>query len=107
MEAAAPIPPRPFKVMVDDNYHYMDQSERYALGEYATLEEATMAARQVVDEFLQSAHQPGMDAGELMTQYVMFGEDPFIICSDPAFGGVLFSAREYARWRCDMLCPAA
>ena len=27
-----------YKVFVDDNFHYMDESERYALGEYATLE---------------------------------------------------------------------
>lgn len=94
----------PFKVMVDDNYHYMDQSERYRLGEFETLSGAIAASRQVVDDFLQSAYQTGMTFDALLTSYVMFGEDPFIISSDPAHTGVLFSARDYARERCEMIC---
>lgn len=30
----------PYKVMVDDNFHYMDESERYELGIFPTAEEA-------------------------------------------------------------------
>lgn len=94
----------PFTVMVDDNYHYMDESERYKLGEYSTLSAAIEAARQVVDEFLMSAYQAGMTTDALITSYVMFGEDPFILSSDPAHAGVLFSARDYARERCQAIC---
>lgn len=97
-------PALPFTVFVDDNYHYMDESARYTLGHYATLVEATQAARTIVDEFLQSAFKPGSTADDLMASYVMFGEDPFIVSHDPAFGGVLFSAREYARWKSDVMC---
>ena len=35
--------------MVDDNYHYMDESERYQHGEFATLDAAIEAARKIVD----------------------------------------------------------
>jgi hypothetical protein len=27
-----------YRVMVDDNFHYMDESERYTLGEFKTLD---------------------------------------------------------------------
>lgn len=89
----------PFTVLVDDNYHYMDESARYTLGHYATLVDATQAARVIVDEYLESTRTAEMTADELMASYVMFGEDPFIVSNDPAVGGVLFSAREYARWK--------
>ena len=32
-----------YSVYVDDNYHYMDESERYKKGDYATLDEAIAA----------------------------------------------------------------
>lgn len=97
-------PALPFTVLVDDNYHAMDESARYTLGHYPTLVDATQAARTIVDEFLASAYTAGMTAADLMANYVMFGEDPFIVSRDPAFGGVLFSAREYARWKSDVMC---
>lgn len=43
-----PVEP-PYTVLVDDNYRYTDQSDRYTMGQYASLEAAiqagTMAAR--------------------------------------------------------------
>lgn len=94
----------PFKVMVDDNYHYMDESERYEHGEFRTLSEAIAASRRIVDEYLLSVFQPGMPTDQLLTSYLMFGEDPFIVSTDPAHHGVLFSARDYARERCQAIC---
>ena len=91
-----------FRVMVDDNYHYMDESERYEHGEFATLGAAIAAARQIVDEYLHSAYKPGMSADQLMASYCQFGEDPFIIA--PEIKGVVFSARDYARGRCPEIC---
>lgn len=35
-----------YKVIVADNYHYMDESESYASGTYATLEEAVAACKE-------------------------------------------------------------
>jgi hypothetical protein len=91
-----------FKVLIDDNFHYMDESERHAAGEFASLKEALGAAQTIVDEDLSSTYQPGMSLAELWTSYAMFGEDPFIVSPEP--GGVAFSAREYARQRAAELC---
>ena len=65
---------------------------------------AIAAARRVVDEYLQSAFEPGMNSDTLLATYLQFGEDPFIIASDAAHSGVLFSARDYARERCEEIC---
>jgi hypothetical protein len=98
------IPPElpaenPYVVYVDDNFHYMNEEERSKSGGYATLEEAVSKCQRIVDEFLESAHKPGMSSKELYDQYCMFGEDPFI--RGPASD---FSAWDYAKRRCDELC---
>ena len=92
-----------YRVLVDDNFHYMDEDERYEHGTYPTLEAATAAAQAIVDDFLLASRQPGMSAGELFDMYTAFGEDPFIITPDQQ-GRVLFSAWDYARRRCEELC---
>lgn len=93
----------PFTVIVADNFHYMDESESYALGTFHSLGEAIHAAKEVVDEYLASALQPGMSASDLYESYVSFGEDPWIRSPDHA-GKVLFSGWDYARERCEVLC---
>lgn len=92
-----------YTVLIDDNFHYMDESARTSHGVFDTLPDAVDACQRIVDDFLRSAYQPGMIAGDLMTSYVSFGEDPFIVSSEPG-GGVLFSAREYARWQTEYMC---
>ena len=91
-----------FKVLVDDNFHYMDESERHAAGEFATLPEAIAAAQKIVDEYLASAFTIGMTADELIASYAMFGDDPFIVGSEVR--SVPFSGREYARQRAVEMC---
>jgi len=49
-----------YQVFVDDNYHYMDEGERYKHGDFATFEEALTACKVIVDEYLQSAYEEGM-----------------------------------------------
>lgn len=90
-----------YRVLVDDNFHYMDESERYELGEFDTLEAAVAACKKVVDEFL-SNYSPGMTADELYTQYAFFGEDPFIVYAGQET--VPFSARDYASERVKQIC---
>ncbi len=92
-----------YTVYVDDNFHYMDESERYNLGEFATAEAAVAAAKKVVDEYLASAYERGMTAEELNRTYLLFGDDPYIVPREP---GTEFSARDYARERCDEMCRA-
>ncbi|HYK88702.1 MAG TPA: hypothetical protein VE398_08025 [Acidobacteriota bacterium] len=89
-----------YEVLVDDNFHYMDEESRYKLGSFATYDEALTKAKAIVDDFLRENYSPGMTSKELYEGYVGFGEDPFII---PA-GDPRFSAWEYARERCAELC---
>ena len=96
-----------YKVFVDDNFHYMDESERYALGEYINLQEAIEVCKKIVDEYLMSAFKPGMTAQELNFSYTSFGEDPFILTSPATESGILFSAWDYARQRSKELCESA
>ena len=79
----------------------MDESHRYKLGEYNTLEKAINACKKIVDEFLRENYKPGMTSDELQTLYVMYGEDPFIIGADDK---VPFSGRDYARERVKDIC---
>jgi hypothetical protein len=91
----------PYRVLVDDNFHYRDESERYTLGTFATCAEAMAACRRIVDEFLLDQYKPGMDAVDLCRLYTGFGEDPFIVSADPA---CRFSAWTYATARCAEIC---
>jgi hypothetical protein len=90
-----------FTVLIDDNFHYMDESERTAGGSFATAEEAIAEARRIVDRSLHEFYKPGITFADLMSAYCMFGEDPFIR-SDAS--PCPFSARDYARARCAELC---
>ena len=96
-----------YKVLVDDNFHYMDESERYELGVFPTLDAAIEASQRIVDEYLRSAYQPGMTTDALLTSYLFFGEDPYIVATASEESGVLFSARDYAKRRCEELCQSA
>jgi hypothetical protein len=93
-----------YRLLVDDNYHYMDESERYAVGEFSTLNAAIEAAKKIVDDYLLSAYKKGMTAQELCASYASFGEDPFIMKTPIHEDGILFSARDFARLRCDEIC---
>lgn len=91
-----------FTVFVDDNFHYLDESERYELGRFPTLATAISAAQRLVDDYLAAAYRPGMSAEALLQSYISFGEDPFIIAANGE--KVEFSAQTYARQRCEEIC---
>lgn len=86
-----------FAVLVDDNFHYMDTSARYKLGEYETYEAAVAACKAIVDEALAENYVKGMRADELYQRYVTFGEDPWVT---PTPEGEHFSAWDYAKQQC-------
>jgi len=95
-----PIPSE-YKVMVDENSHYMDEDERYTAGVFADCAGAIAKCRQIVDEFLAGQFQPGMPAHRLFELYKGFGEDPWISTS---MGDCKFSAWTYAEQRCKEIC---
>jgi hypothetical protein len=90
-----------YTVFVDDNFHYMDESERYMFGTFPSPEAAIEACRQIVDDFLEESCkglQPSSEA--VYEHYVAFGPDPFIVTNDPSIPKVPFSAWTYAREQC-------
>lgn len=85
-----------YTVYVDDNFHYMDESERYKHGEFDDCQSAVAACKQIVDESLsQCDSRSGAD--EMFKQYTTFGEDPWVSSDDP---DCKFSAWGYAKERC-------
>ena len=93
---------REYTVLVDDNYHYQDESKRHKLGTFETAEDAIEACRRHVDKCLVESYEPGFSAGELYGKYTMFGEDPFIVSEDEV--PVRFSAWDYAKEKCKDIC---
>ena len=93
-----------YKVFVDDNFHYGDESERYVAGEFETVESAVEYAKKIVDECVSQMfdHVREQKPNERITPdmvfslYTGFGDDPFI-------QGTKFSAWDYARERCEAL----
>ena len=81
-----------FKVIVDDNYHYMDESERYTVGSYASLEEALDKCKELTVKSLKHFYEKGITPDKLKAQWLMFGEDPYIVGGDAS---VPFSARKF------------
>ncbi len=90
-----------YTVLVDDNAHHQDEAERYEHGTFASYDEAVAACQQIVDAYLARQYLRGMAADDVFRLYTTFGEDPFI---RPEYGGHRFSAWEYARLRCELLC---
>jgi hypothetical protein len=87
-----------YKVVVDDNFHYMDEDERSEHGTFATAAEALDACRRRVDESLLPEFKDGDTADELYERYASFGDDPFVVVLGDA-PKVEFSAHIYARER--------
>ena len=96
-----------YRVLVDDNFHYMDTSHRCVLGDFDTYAEAFGVCKEIVDRFLRHEHVPGMPASALYFRYMMFGRDPFLVNgTGEAEAQPGFSAWDYARQRCTELCDA-
>jgi hypothetical protein len=93
-----------YRVVVGDNFHYMEDGENASGGSFATYEEAVAACRALVDRSLAWNHKPGMTADELYDHYTSFGDDPFIVAIGDAPLGERFSAWNYAKERCREIC---
>lgn len=93
---------RKYYVLVDDNFHYMDESERYNAGGFNTYEDALTFCKEMVDKELLSMYQPGMTAERLYDDYMDFGEDPFIRPNNDAVE--YFSAWNYAKEKSKEIC---
>ena len=85
-----------YTVMVDDNFHFMDEDERHTLGTFPTKREALDASLRLVGQDLLGGDLSDKTAEDLITGYQTGGEDPFIV-------GVPFSAWDYAEELAQML----
>ena len=47
-----------YKVLVDDNFHFMDESERYEAGVFSTVEEAIAKYKRIIDADLEGMTDP-------------------------------------------------
>ena len=74
----------------------MDESAEYNSGTFDTYEEAVTKCKDILDDFLASAYQPGETAEQLYGTYVQYGETPLIWGKD--LGN--FDSNEYARTKC-------
>jgi hypothetical protein len=97
----------PVALYIDDNYHYQDAEYRTGPRWFDDAEVALAEARRIVDDFLAEARQPDMGAGELFTQFKMFGLDPWIVLPGDEGPTVPFSSWDYARERCTEICACA
>ena len=93
-----------YRVLVDDNFNYMDSDARWTAGEFDTADAAIAKCRQMVDANLASMHEPGMAADELFASYTGFGDDPFVIAPQGASPEFCFSSWDYAKQRCVEIC---
>lgn len=81
-----------FKVMVDDNYHFGSEGDRYTAGSFASMEEALDKCKEITIKSLKHCYEEGITPEKLSAQWAMFGDDPYV------FGGtgpVPFSARKF------------
>ena len=68
-----------YRVMIDDNFHFMEQDERAEHGTFNTAADAIAAAKALVDASLKHLFKPGMAADALLEEYFAFGQDPFVM----------------------------
>jgi len=86
-----------FHLRVYDNFHYTDESEAYNTGSYVTYDDALIAAKAIVDEFLVFNWKKGMPYKELRSLFMLFGDDPIIVPDENNESSDIprFSARDY------------
>ena len=82
-----------YTVFVDDNFHFMNEDERWTAGTYKSLDDALQKCMEMVGQFMLEQDYPAMKADTLYRGYTSFGDDPFII--GPV--RVKFSAWDYAK----------
>lgn len=91
-----------FRVFVDDNFHYMDESQQYNATSFDNYEDAVLYCKKMVDEELLKMYKPGISADKLYDDYVDFGSDPFIRPNDDK--EEYFSAWNYAKEKSEEMC---
>jgi hypothetical protein len=81
----------------------MDEYEAYDYGEYESYDDALVAAKGLVVEFLEDNWEQGIDPAYLYSSYTKFGEAPVIVPDEPCENEP-FSAWKYAEKIVEKIC---
>ncbi len=92
-----------YRLVVYDNFHYMDDDEPYEKGEYETYELALADAKLMIESFLEFNWKNGMTPDQLIDVFNDFGEEPTIIPRNND-NGEIFSARKYVKEIAESIC---
>lgn len=84
---------KPYIVYIDDNFHYMDESERIKIGDYDDCQSAIVVCKTMGDKFLAGCDS-NCTADEMFKHYTSCGEDPWIASKNQ---DCKFSAWDYAK----------
>ncbi len=84
-----------YLIKIDDNFHSMDGSVPSPVGSRDTLEEAIEACKRISIESLKSFYEKGITPDEMIKQWCLFGDDPFIQAPADSDVKVPFSARSF------------
>ena len=71
-----------YKVYVDDNYHFMNEDERYLQGTYDSLDAAVAAAKKVIDRCFEGIDPRDKTPDQLFHGWSHMGDSPFIVTDD-------------------------
>jgi hypothetical protein len=88
---------KPWRVMVSDNFDFMDEDEPASCaGLYPTYEEALCRAKEIVEASIRNSQ--GSTADEIYDHYMSFGDDAFILApAGTKQPEPLFSSWDYAK----------
>jgi hypothetical protein len=95
-------PPKPFRVLVEDNFCCAWSEETWQAGEYDDYDTALAHCKRIVEECLHELYEPGMTVEGLNNAYKHLGEDPWI--AGPTSDREHFSAWRYAGERAREIC---
>lgn len=90
-----------YTVYVDDNFHFADESERRFVGDFADCESAVACCTRIVESSLRELYHDGMTAAELLNDYKLYGDDPWVSSPDR---NCTFSAWTHAGKHCAEIC---
>lgn len=82
-----------YRVLVVDNFHYMEEDNTYEHGQFESYEEALSAAKKIVEESVAS-HKYDLH------MHRQFGDDAILMCP-PGTEHPRFKAWEYAEELCE------
>jgi hypothetical protein len=94
-----------YRVLINDNAHYMDESQRADHGVFGDADGAIAACKEIVDDELNTMWKPGTTAKELYKLYVAFGPDPFVVPHSPNDPDVEFLGLDVRQKTMQRSCP--